>query len=1149
MVYHPFIHLRVHSAYSLAEGAIRIPQLVDLCLKNSMPAVALTDSGNLFGALEFATACANAGIQPIVGCTMNIVRPFQPSHVFQPFLDKIILLVKNKQGYLNLLELVSQSFIESKGTPCLDIGTLEKKSAGLIALTASGQGSLGYFLRHNQEDHAVQYIMQLQNCFDDRLYIELTRQEDDSKLEESFINLAYDRSIPLVATNPAFFPDPSLFEAQDALLCIAEGTYITTENRRRLSREHYFKGQGQMAALFEDCPEALANTALIAQRCHFMPTVRKPIMPLFPVAENRTEVEELQFQTQQGLKKRLENQVLTPEMTPEQHQRITDQYQQRLAYELSIIERMGFCGYFLIVSDFIKWAKSQDIPVGPGRGSGAGSLVAWALTITDVDPIRFSLIFERFLNPERVTLPDFDIDFCQNRREEVIMYVRTRYGADKVAHIITFGKLQSRAVLRDVGRVLQMPYSQVDKICKLVPQNPTNPLTLQQAINQEPALQQMIIDDTGVAKLMDMGLKLEGLYRHASTHAAGIVIADQPLQQLVPLYKDDRSSLLVTQFNMKYAELAGLLKFDFLGLKTLTVLQDTINLLKQRSIFINLSTISLEDEKTFIALRNVETVAVFQLESKGMSDVVRKLQPDKFEEIIALVALYRPGPMDDIPRYIACKHGLEPVTVAHPLLEPILKDSFGVMVYQEQVMQIAQVLSGYTLGKADILRRAMGKKIKQEMDAQRKQFVEGAMEKNISPETANQIFDQVAKFAGYGFNKSHAAPYALLSYQTAYLKANYPVEFFTALMSLDSTNTDKLNIYQQELKRLKIPLLRPDINQSYAKFVVEQTEPNTYGIRYALAAIKNVGEGVMEAIVNERQAHGAFKNIEDFVCRLKDRNLNKRQLEQLIAAGAFDCLYPNRCALYTHADALLKHRLVEEDSLFGTVSPIFTFLQQAKDQWGEAEKLNKEFQALGFYLSAHPLDAYEHILKIRKISSLSAVTEGVTTLENFKMAAVILSVQEKMSKQGNKFAFVKFSDAQGVYEAIMFSDTLSTLKKDTPLLIQEGQAVLLTLQGKIEEDNWRLIISQVQDLEKFLYPLDAQYHLTITDTGDLVTIKEILNSLSEGKNKIILKLELAAGHQVFVQLKEEYLLENQKFLQLCANFSIQLINFEKGAII
>lgn len=1136
----PFIHLRVHSAYSLAEGAIRISQLINLCLKNSMPAVALTDSGNLFGALEFSTACAAGGIQPIVGCTLPIKRPYQPAHSLNTPLDQLVLLVKDATGYLNLLELVSRSFIDADGAPCITLEMLKDSAEGLIALTGGDQGSLNYFLKHQQQDQALHYLQYLQECFKDRLYIELQRQgkEQNLKVEETLMSFAYDYSIPLVATNPAFFPDSSMFEAQDALLCIAEGSYITTEERRRLTSDHYFKSTEQMRQLFEDCPEAIANTAVIAKRCHFMPVPRKSIMPLFPVEKNRTEAEELKFQTTQGLRKRLELQVLKSEMTPQERQQLTHHYEQRLEYELSIIERMGFCGYFLIVSDFIKWARSQEIPVGPGRGSGAGSLVAWVLTITDIDPIRFNLIFERFLNPERVSMPDFDVDFCQNRRDEVITYVRDRYGKDQVAHIITFGKLQARAVLRDVGRVLQMPYIQVDKICKLVPQNPTHPVTLQQAIDQEPLLQQMMVEDSAVAKLIDIGLKLEGLYRHASTHAAGIVIADQPLHKLVPLYKDERSPLLVTQFSMKYAELAGLLKFDFLGLKTLTVLQDTVNLLKNRSINVNLSTIPLEDEKTFVSLRNVETVAVFQLESKGMSDVVRKLQPDKFEEIIAVVALYRPGPMDDIPRYIACKHGLEPVTYAHPLLEPILKDSFGVMVYQEQVMQIAQVLAGYNLGKADLLRRAMGKKIKQEMDDQRKQFVEGSLEKGVDNTTANHIFDQVAKFAGYGFNKSHAAPYALLSYQTAYLKANYPVEFFTALMSLDITNTDKLNIYQQEVRRLKILLLPPDINKSIAKFSIEKIAEEIYAIRYALAAVKNVGEGVIDLIVAEREKNGPFISIENFSSRLKNSQLNKRQLENLIAAGAFDSLCANRCTLYENIDILLKNRETDQDSLFGMANQTFTFLQTSQKEWGEAEKLNKEFQVLGFYLSAHPLQRYESLLEQEKFRSLSSFLGKNGQVEHFKMAGVLLAIQEKMSKQGNKFAFIKFSDVNGVYESIMFADTLTTLKQYNADLLQEGKLVLLEIQGRMEEEQWRLNILQLTDLEEVLLKNNAHYTITLNNEKELQELKPIIESLEKGKTRFTLLLGLPEGGTVSLILEDTYKLTGDDFCKIEKFFPI-----------
>ncbi|MEM7446490.1 MAG: DNA polymerase III subunit alpha, partial [Pseudomonadota bacterium] len=740
---------------------------------------------------------------------------------------------------------------------------------------------------------------------------------------------AYRRNLPLVATNDCFFADEAMYEAHDALLCIADGTYMAEQDRRRVSRHHWFKPAADMRELFKDLPEAVDNTLIIAQRCAFMPEPCKPILPRFETEAGRTEADELRSQVREGLEERLEAFLFTQDMNPDERDTVAKPYRERLDYELDVIIEMGFAGYFLIVSDFIKWAKSKEIPVGPGRGSGAASVVAWSLTITDLDPIALGLVFERFLNPERVSMPDFDIDFCQDRRDEVIGYVQQKYGADRVAQIITFGKLQARAVLRDVGRVLQMPYGQVDRLCKLVPNNPANPVTLQQAIAGEPVLQQMQAEDENVSHLIDLAIKLEGLYRHASTHAAGVVIGDRPLQELVPLYRDPRSPMPVTQFNMKYVEQAGLVKFDFLGLKTLTVLQQAIELINARETErpdppLDLAHIPLDDKPTFEMLCQATATGVFQLESSGMRDVLRQMKPSVFEDIIALVALYRPGPMDNIPTFIRNKHApnSDSIDYLHPKLEPILKETYGIMVYQEQVMQAAQVLAGYTLGGADLLRRAMGKKIKAEMDAQKQVFLEGAAAQSIGAKKASSIFDQIEKFAGYGFNKAHAAAYALVAYQTAYLKSTYPVEFMAASMTLDLHNTDKLNIFKQELDRLGIDLLPPDINNSEAHFSVEaqqdNAEPNASpskperlnqdrAIRYALGAVKGVGVDAMRLVESERKTNGPFTDVFGFSERQDARVLNKRQLENLVRAGAFDRMNDNRAQLMEAVDTVIRH--------------------------------------------------------------------------------------------------------------------------------------------------------------------------------------------------------------------------------------------------
>src|SRR5437764_1844307 len=717
-----FIHLHVHSAYSLSAGAIKIKELVQLCRGEAMPAVAITDSGNLFGALEFAIACAEAGVQPIIGCEIALAgngnarngrssngNGHAPSGHGE--LDRIVLLVQSEAGYRNLMALVSRAFLdgEAGAEPAVALADLAASSDGLICLAGGAAGPVGRLLSEGQAEAAETALTALKDIFPGRLYIELQRHGlvEEARCEAGLVDLAYAHDLPLVATNDAYFPDRDFYEAHDALLCIAQSRIVADDDRGRLTPEHFFRPTEEMRALFADLPEACDNTLVIAQRCAFIPQPRKPILPAFPLPEGEDEAGALRTAAREGLDVRL----ASPAFAAADEEALRP-YRERLEFELDMIVETGFAGYFLIVADFIQWAKRQGIPVGPGRGSGAGSVVAWALTITDLDPLRFGLLFERFLNPERVSMADFDIDFCQDRRDEAIRYVQSRYGRDQVAQIITFGSLQARGVLRDVGRVLEMPDGQVDKLCKLVPQNPAAPVTLAKAIDGEPKLQAERDGNPIVKRAFDIALKLEGLYRHASTHAAGIVIGDRPLSELVPMYRDPKSDMPVTQFNMKWVEQAGLVKFDFLGLKTLTVLQTAVRLLKQRGIELDLTAIPLDDKKTYDQLSRAEAVGIFQLESQGMRRALLDMKPDRFEDIIALVALYRPGPMANIPTYCARKHRMEEPDYIHPKLEPILRETFGVIVYQEQVMQAAQILAGYSLGEADLLRRAMGKKIR-----------------------------------------------------------------------------------------------------------------------------------------------------------------------------------------------------------------------------------------------------------------------------------------------------------------------------------------------------------------------------------------------------------------------------------------------------
>lgn len=1086
----PFIHLRIHSAYSLLEGAIKIKDLIKHLKKEEIPAVAITDSSNLFGVMEFSLEAALAGIQPLIGCQVRLQyrQKYQQENTLSSkslpaeekiFYDELILLVQNEKGYENLSRLISQAYLAKDPDQPSHI-TLEDLqedniTEGLIALTGGIKGTLGRLLLQRKNEEASVFLEALKVLFPNRLYIEIQRHglAEEEEIEEQFINFAYQYKIPLVATNEAFFLEKKMYKAHDALLCISEGTYLATQQRRRVTSEHYLKSSQEMAELFSDLPEAYLNTAQLAKRCAFRLDVRKPILPPFQTESGKTEEEELRIQAKTGLNRRLEQEVFRENSATSEEEKavLRKTYENRLEYELGVIIQMGYPGYFLIVADFIQWAKSQHIPVGPGRGSGAGSVVAWSLTITDVDPIRFNLIFERFLNPERVSMPDFDIDFCQDRRDDVIQYVVQKYGHNRVAQIITFGKLQAKAVVRDVGRVLGMPYPFVDKISKLIPHNPTNPVSLEEALMQGPELRTLRETDPQVAELMDIALDLEGLYRHASTHAAGIVISDRPLEQLVPLYRDPKSDMAVTQFNMKAVEQAGLVKFDFLGLKTLTIIEDTANLIRKQGISFDISKIPLDDIKTFELLRRVETQGLFQIEGAGMSEALGNMQPDRFEDLVALVALYRPGPMDDIPRYNSCKHGREAVNYQHPMIESILKETFGVMVYQEQVMEIAQVMGGYTMGGADLLRRAMGKKIKNEMDAQRERFVEGAIKKGVGRSLAQHIFDLMAKFASYGFNKSHSAPYALISYQTAYLKANYPVEFFAATLTHDRTNTDKLHDTCRELTRLGIKVLPPDINKSETLFSIEKQPDGTQAIRYALSAIKSVGETGMEEVILEREKNGLYKDIFDFVLRHSTKIVNKRLLEKLIAAGVFDNLDANRGTLYENIDFLMK--ISQEDKQTSTLfsSSLFgELLSPSQDnkkrefpstaQWSHLEKLQKEFDAMGFYLSDHPLQEMLPSLAACGVTPITAIKEKIEVQQGalLKVVGVIISIKKKIAKSGNPFAFITVSDPSGVTEITVFSEILQKSRS----LLEEGTVVFFRINGRIDGESLRLTAQSIE---------------------------------------------------------------------------------------
>ncbi|MFT3973642.1 MAG: DNA polymerase III subunit alpha [Amaricoccus sp.] len=1061
-----FIHLRVHSAYSLLEGAIAAKALPKLCGKMGMPAVALTDTNNLFNALEFSDACAKAEkpVQPIMGCqlTLGYARPAHPGDR-APAPAPVVLLAQDEAGFGNLLKLSSSAYLDCGAElPHVSLETLADHAGGIICLTGGAQGPLGALLREGHPERAKALAGRLAAIFPGRLYVEVQRHPEngapltpvEEATEPGLVTLAYDLDLPLVATNDVHFADRAMHEAHDALLCIADGAYVDQqEPRRRLTPEHCLKTEAEMVELFADLPEAVANTVEIARRCAYRPKKRKPILPRF--AED--EVEELRRQAREGLDARL---AVIPHATS------VEAYRDRLEFELGVIEKMGFPGYFLIVADFIKWAKDHDIPVGPGRGSGAGSLVAYALTITDLDPLRYSLLFERFLNPERISMPDFDIDFCMDRREEVIAYVQDKYGRDRVAQIITFGALLSKAAVRDVGRVLQMPYGQVDRLSKLIPMDGVKPVSVEKAIADEPRLREESAREPQVARLLKIAQSIEGLLRNASTHAAGVVIGDRPLVELVPLYRDPRSDMPATQYNMKWVEEAGLVKFDFLGLKTLTVIQNAIDLLKPRGISVDISAIPIDDARTYEVYASAQTVAVFQVESTGMRSALRQLKPNCIEDIIALVALYRPGPMENIPKFCNVKNGREPREGLHPTIDGILDETQGIIVYQEQVMEIARKMAGYSLGGADLLRRAMGKKIQAEMDAQKPLFLNGAAENGVPKGKAEEVWNLLDKFANYGFNKSHAAAYAVVSYQTAWLKANHPVEFMAAVMNCDIHLTDKLGPYKQEVDRLGIETVPPCVNRSEATFSVSEGR-----IVYALGALKNVGVEAMRLITDSRKAGGRFTGLFDFAARVDLRRVGRRALEMLARAGALDVLDSNRRKAMESLDLLIAYsasaheeRASAQVSLFGeaTASLPEPRLPQPED-WTPMERLSQEHAAIGFYLSGHPLDDYQGALRRERVVTHAELVRQCAGISQTvaRIAGTIAAVDLRKSSRGSRFAFVRLSDPTGLYETLVFSDVFEASRDH----LEPGHNVVLTVEATVEGDEMRLLARGVQPID------------------------------------------------------------------------------------
>ena len=1082
------------------------------------PAVAVTDRNGLYGVMPFSDACIAKGVQPIIGAMLAVARP--PELGGEQAIDWLVLLAKDDLGYANLCKLVSSAHLDRpvEEVPHVAFAALDGLSEGLIALTGGAEGALARLIAEGQLTKADVYLAGLEKLFPERLYVEIVRRGDaiEEAAESALIDLAYARNLPVVATNPASYLDPSFHAAHDAMLCIANSAYVESADRVSSSADAWLKDGAAMAELFADLPEALANTAVIAQRCAVAAPKRKPILPR--LGEN--EDEQLRADAHAGLCQRLAGR-------PEEDQAT---YRERLDYELEIITGMGFAGYFLIVADFIKWAKANDIPVGPGRGSGAGSVVAWALTITDLDPLALGLLFERFLNPERVSMPDFDIDFCETHRDKVIAYVQGKYGRDKVAQIITFGRLKARAVLKDTGRVLQMPYGQVDRLAKLIPNHPTDPWTLERSLNGVPEVAAEY-KDPDVKRLFDLAMKLEGLPRHASTHAAGVVIGDRPLDELIPLYRDPRSDTPVTQFDMKYVEAAGLVKFDFLGLKTLSVLKEGQRLLTEQGVEVDFGALAWDDPAVFELLQRGDTVGVFQVESEGMRRTLSAVKPTVFEDIIALNALYRPGPMDNIPMFGRRKNGEERIEYPHPLLESLLKPTYGIFVYQEQVMQAAQILAGYSLGGADLLRRAMGKKIQSEMDAQRATFVTGCAEHNHIPEAkANELFDLIDKFAGYGFNKSHAAAYALLTYQTAWLKAHHRAEFYAASMSFDLALTDKLAMFVKDMRRGEVECLAPDINASDAHFTVANGS-----VRYALGALKGVGEKAMEELVAERERGGPFKSLEDFAARIDPRLLNRRQLESLAGAGAFDAVKSERAAVFAGAETILAHassaleqRETGQAGLFGVNSAEAAPIRLPRDaSWTLAQRMAAERDAFGFYFSTHPVDAARHLLAAHKVKTFAEVAE-LRFAEGERVGATMAGLVEdtrwRTSARGRRYMMATLSDSSGQFLATAFDDEATAALEAAA---KAGQCGLLTIEldRRAGDETPRVTIRRFQPLSELARKTRLQLTVRVLNSEAAALVSKALGEARGGNGLARLILPLASGGEAAVIVGRDFALD------------------------
>ena len=1115
-----FTHFKVHTQYSICEGAVKIESLKDFCKENKLVSVGICDTENLCGALEFSENISKVGTQPIIGTQINFK--------YEDTTGLLPLIALNENGYKKIIELSSKSYLENDvlSKPHLDIKELLDNISDVILLSGTNHGLFGKLFEKGRFDEIQKIYKDLLKNFKDNFYLEIQRHGDQNEISFEKFNLeqSFRLKIPIIASNEVYYLTKDMHEAHDALTCIGEKTYLNDKNRIKYSDQHYFKSSEEMCALFSDLPEALENNFNLPYRCSFRPQFSKPVLPNISTEKDGSADEILKKDSLNVLKEKF-----LKVFKIEEKNLINDEkflfYKDRLDHELRIIIEMKYPSYFLIVSDYIKWAKKNDIPVGPGRGSGAGSLVAWCLSITDVDPIKFNLIFERFLNPDRISMPDFDIDFCEEKRDLVFEYLTTKY-KDSVAHIITFGKLKARMVIRDVGRVLGLPYGFVDSISKMIPFDPSRPQSLIECINSEPRLQKLVNEDPRVKKLTDLSLKLEGLNRNVATHAAGVVIADRKLTEIVPLYKDASADLLLpsTQFDMYSAENAGLIKFDFLGLKTLTVINRTQKLIKKKDKNFNIEDINFEDQKVFELLSSGNTVGLFQVESAGMREALMEMKPNHIEDIIALVALYRPGPMSNIPVYNDCKHGRQTPDYLHPLLEDILKPTYGVIIYQEQVMQIAQKLSGFTAGEADILRRAMGKKKRAELEKQKQGFIAGALKNGISKDVAASIFLKIEPFAEYGFNKSHAAAYAIISYQTAFLKTYYPKEFFAASMTMDISNQNKLSEFHEELKRININVVRPDINKCYADFKFD--EENFY---YALGGIKSVGFDAISNVVKERLTNGEFKTINDFLNRVNPKDINKLQLEGLVKAGAFDNIKKNRQALFNSIpNFILKTKNIHENKaanqidLFGADEEQDNEIILNMEDWKFEDRLSREFEAVGFFISDHPLNQFKEIFDDYKIVDYIKFNSD-DNIKDANIAATLLKISERKTAKGNSYAVIKFTDLTSVFELFIFSDILEINRE----ILIEGNSLIITLVKTISNDENRLKRTNVQKIaslkDLFNKPVN-EIAFNIKTVDDIEKISKLLNE--EGTTEVKINLETNENNISF-KLKNRRLIDRK----------------------